>query len=123
MSQPSRAVFAFCLFNKIPHKVREIQISALEHLDKEFKKVNPNGKVPAITDEGLNLFESHAILRYLATSKKCEDNWYPKDLKLRAKVDEYLDWHHQNIRHGAEGYFVKTCLQALSGKPASKEAI
>jgi GSH-dependent disulfide-bond oxidoreductase len=31
----------------------------------EFLKVNPNGKVPAIVDDGVAVFDSHAILLYL----------------------------------------------------------
>lgn len=30
----------------------------------------------------------------------CEEQWYPKDLKKRAYIDEYLHWHHSNIRIG-----------------------
>ena len=32
----------------------------------EFMKVNPNGKVPAIVDDGVTVFDSNAILLYLA---------------------------------------------------------
>jgi hypothetical protein len=32
----------------------------------EFLKVNPNGKVPAIDDDGVKVFDSNAILLYLA---------------------------------------------------------
>ena len=32
----------------------------------EFLKVNPNGKVPAIDDDGVFVFDSNAILLYLA---------------------------------------------------------
>jgi len=31
----------------------------------EFLKINPNGKVPAIVDDGITVFDSHAILLYL----------------------------------------------------------
>lgn len=31
-----------------------------------FRKINPNGKVPAIDDDGIVVFDSHAILLYLA---------------------------------------------------------
>lgn len=27
-----------------------------------------------------------------------DDHWYPSDLKLQAKVDEYLEWQHVNTR-------------------------
>lgn len=32
----------------------------------EFRAINPNGKVPAIVDEGVRVFDSNAILLYLA---------------------------------------------------------
>ncbi len=32
----------------------------------EFRKLNPNGKVPVIVDDGITVFDSHAILLYLA---------------------------------------------------------
>ena len=49
----------------------------------------------------LNLSESHTIMRYLALTNKIADNWYPSsDLRLRAKVDEYLDLHHSSLRAG-----------------------
>ena len=33
------------------------------------------------------LFESHAIMRYLAETRKVADHWYPQDPKKRAIVD------------------------------------
>ena len=60
--------------------------------------------MPAITDGTINVYESHTIMRYLHESRECADHWYPKDLKKRAKIDEYLDWHHSNTRVGATGF-------------------
>ena len=37
-----------------------------EQFKPEFLKVNPNGKVPAIDDDGVFVFDSNAILLYLA---------------------------------------------------------
>jgi glutathione S-transferase len=90
MSQPSRAVFAFCLLNKIPHQVQIVSVVAMDQYSAEFKAVNPNAKVPAISDNGLKLFESNTILRYLHDTRKCADHWYPKEERARAKVEEYL---------------------------------
>jgi glutathione S-transferase len=57
--------------------------------------------MPTIDDNGFYVYESHAILRYLAAKFSTEDHWFPKDLKKRTKVEMYLDWHHLNIRRGA----------------------
>ena len=105
-SQPSRAVIAFCNINKIPIELVETRVAKKQHLTKEFKAINPISVVPTIveidtkTGEEFKLFESHAILRYLATSRGVPDHWYPKDIVKRSKVDQYLDWHHTFIRQG-----------------------
>mmetsp|Transcript_26794 Transcript_26794/g.23736 ORF Transcript_26794/g.23736 Transcript_26794/m.23736 type:complete len:86 (-) Transcript_26794:416-673(-) len=70
ISQPSRAVLAFCIFNKIPHKVVEVRVMKGEHLKPEFKAINPFRKVPAIKDGDRVVVESHSILRYLASTRK-----------------------------------------------------
>lgn len=56
----------------------------------EFKAMNPNAKVPVMDEDGFILWESHAILRYLAA--KYGPEWYPADLQQRAIVDQWLDW-------------------------------
>lgn len=61
----------------------------------EFLKVNPVGKIPAIDDAGFCLFESNAICRYLAD--KSSSAIYPKDLKERALVDEWLDFGSMHV--------------------------
>ena len=44
---------------------------------------------------------SGAIMKYLVQRFHLADHWYPRDLKKRAKIDEYLDWHHTHLRVGA----------------------
>ncbi len=38
-----------------------------------------------------------AILNYLSDKHKKHD-WYPTELKERARVDEYNHWQHLNLR-------------------------
>lgn len=47
-------------------KVHPIDIFKGEQHAPEFLKINPNGKVPALSDDGVTVFDSHAILLYLA---------------------------------------------------------
>lgn len=69
-----------------------------EHLTDEYENnVNRFKKIPAIVDNDFKLAESIAIYRYLASEHKIADNWYPKDNKKRARVDEYLEWQHVNF--------------------------
>jgi len=76
------------------------------------------------TGEQFILTESCTILRYLVASRGLADHWYPKDLRQRAKVDNYFDWHHNNLRQGAGGLiFRKLFLPMISGKVVPKEAL
>jgi elongation factor 1-gamma len=58
----------------------------------EYLKKNPNGKFPVLeTPEGKFLFESNAILRYVARLDKSK-GLYGSDLLEEALVDQWLDW-------------------------------
>lgn len=77
------------------------------HLTDEFRSnINRFRKVPAIVDDGFQLSESVAILRYLAAQNNIDDHWYPKDLKVRARIDEYLEWQHGNTRQTCAQYHI-----------------
>ena len=63
-------------------------------------------------------------MKYLHNTRGTPDHWYPhNDLRKRAKVDEYLDWHHNGLRLGCGGYFFRKYASPFIGKPAPKEAI
>jgi glutathione S-transferase len=59
----------------------------------EYQKMNPNSLVPTIDDDGFVLWESHAIVRYLAAKHGAGTLW-PADLKQRADSDRWMDWAH-----------------------------
>ena len=55
--------------------------------------MNPSGSLPFITVDGESLFESAAILRYLAVEYPSLNQFYPAGNILRAKIDAALDWN------------------------------
>ncbi|ERM95091.1 hypothetical protein AMTRI_Chr07g30630 [Amborella trichopoda] len=123
MSQPSRAVIIFCKTNGIDFEEVRIDISKRQHLQPEFKAINPMGQVPALVDGKLKLFESHAILRYLSYAfPGIPDHWYPGDLSRRAKIESVLDWHHSNLRRGAAGYVLNKALAPALGLQLNPQA-
>ncbi|XP_071489316.1 glutathione S-transferase theta-1-like isoform X1 [Diadema antillarum] len=119
MSQPARTLVMFVRANKIPHTPCPIAMRKLEHQSEEYAKINPFKKIPAMQDGDFNLTESASILRYLHEKFDCTDHWYPRSLQHRARVNEYVDWQHINIRP----YMTKIFLQdvifpRMTGTPA-----
>lgn len=57
----------------------------------EFLALNPNQAIPVIQDHGAVVWESHAIMRFLAT-KYGPEGIYPMELLARSNVERWLDW-------------------------------
>lgn len=58
----------------------------------QYRNLNPNGLVPTIEDDGFVLYESNAVVRYLAAKHSTGKLW-PEDLKTRAEADKWMDWY------------------------------
>ena len=57
----------------------------------DYLKLNPNGKVPTVVDGETVIWESHTIIRYLA-SKGGKTDLYPTDAAARTQVERWMDW-------------------------------
>ena len=62
----------------------------------EYLELNPNGLVPTIDEDGFVLWESNAIVRYLA-AKHASGSLFPSDLKVRADADRWMDWQQTTV--------------------------
>ncbi|KQS04503.1 glutathione S-transferase [Sphingomonas sp. Leaf357] len=56
----------------------------------DYLALNPNALVPTIEDDGFVLWESNAILRYLAAAHA--PAFWPDDPAIRARSDRWMDW-------------------------------
>jgi len=57
----------------------------------EYRAMNPNGLVPTVEGDGMVMWESNAIVRYLAGKHSPGDFW-PDDLAMRFEADRWMDW-------------------------------
>ncbi|HEX2669973.1 MAG TPA: glutathione S-transferase family protein [Polyangiaceae bacterium] len=62
----------------------------------EYKALNPNGLVPTIDDDGFILWESHAIVRYLAR-KHGLGTLLPEDPRTAADADRWMEWYSTTL--------------------------
>lgn len=87
-----------------------------EHKSESYLKIHPFGTVPAVQDEDITIIESCAALRYISSKYDKSGQWYPTDLAARARVDEFLDWHHSTLRKHVIGYFYNLVFVPLLSK-------
>ncbi|MEO0344492.1 MAG: glutathione S-transferase family protein [Pseudomonadota bacterium] len=64
----------------------------------EFLQMNPNGRVPVIEDGDVTMFESQAIIRYLAAKHREEHLWSSSPM-TRASIDQWMDWAKINVHY------------------------
>lgn len=63
----------------------------------DFQAMNPHGRVPVIDDDGVVVWESHAILRYLA-ARYGGPAWWPETPAGRAEADGWMDWAQTTLQ-------------------------
>lgn len=116
-SQPSRAVVAFCQLAQIPHFIVPTDVLTGQTRSPEYARLNPNRLVPTIQHGEVVIYESGAILAYLAGAFAVAEHWYPREVQVRARVDWYLHWHHSHLRLSCGTYFYRMYVKPrLSGR-------
>lgn len=104
LSQPVRSVLEYLILSNINYTLISLDSSKSDLSTSEFTKMNPFQSVPAIVHDDYSLWESAAIITYLSEAFNINNQYYPKDLKIRARINAYLHWHHQNIRDPCNDY-------------------
>lgn len=96
----------------LPYTVFPVRITRGEQFKPEFLRLSPNGRIPAMIDRGppgggepISIFESGAILRYLAEKA---GRFYPPDLRARYDVEQWLMWQMGGLGPmlGQNGHFL-----------------
>mmetsp|Transcript_58734 Transcript_58734/g.137058 ORF Transcript_58734/g.137058 Transcript_58734/m.137058 type:complete len:227 (-) Transcript_58734:193-873(-) len=107
LSQPVRAVRFALAMHGVEHDFIQVMPGSNKKggsKSPEFLEMNPMGTVPVLDDNGVVIWESHAILIYLSEKLGWEDV-YPKDPKSRGHILQWLSWHHANLRQITLGHF------------------
>ncbi|XP_072950040.1 glutathione S-transferase 1-like [Epargyreus clarus] len=91
-SPPCRAVLMTARAVGIDLELVLTNILEGQHMTPEFLKMNPQHTVPTMDDSGFILWESRAIQAYLVNAYGRDDSLYPKNPRLRALVDQRLQF-------------------------------
>lgn len=77
----------------------------------EFLALNPNAMIPVIQDGDFTLWESNAIIRYLASSYN-GTKLYPTGAKVKARVDQWIDWQASDLNKSWSYAFMSLVRQS-----------
>ncbi|KAJ1963285.1 Glutathione S-transferase 2 [Dispira parvispora] len=96
----------------IPYKTYLVNLFDNEQKQPWFLKINPNGRVPAITDHkhgDFNVFESGAILHWLVENYDSGHKLWPQDSKHQSETMQWLMFQMGGVgpMQGQAGHFVK----------------
>jgi GST-like protein len=101
---------------ELPYTTKVVDITKGEQHKPEFLAINPNNKIPAIVDHdvpgGLKVFESGAILVYLAEKT---GRLMPSDAVRKTQVMEWLMFQVSGVgpAFGQLNYFSRTASQKV----------
>lgn len=88
-------VLAVLMEKNVDYEIVPMSFAAGDHKKPEYLKLNPNGEIPTLDDDGQIIYESTAIIEYL-DEEYPEPPLMPADSFERAKVrmiEEYCDLH------------------------------
>ncbi len=92
-----------------------------ENHAEDYLAICPTAKIPAMSDDGFNLFESHAINRYLATREN--SSIYPADVKQRAEVDAWSDYVNIHVAGAVSRVVFNRLLAPIVGAEVDEKSI
>ena len=81
-----------------------------------FLAMNPHGKIPVLKIGDMALFETPAILRFLA-SEHGADSFWPSDALSRAEIDMWAEWAKHDV---AEGFTGPVFWESTRKKPQNR---
>lgn len=73
--------------------VERLDFTRGDQLNPEYAKLNPNKKMPTLEEDGFVLWESNAIIFYLAAKRPDKQLW-PSDIKGQADVLRWFAWEN-----------------------------
>ncbi|XP_075542921.1 glutathione S-transferase D7-like [Dermacentor variabilis] len=110
-SPPCRAVRIVARLVGIVLELKDVNVLAKEQMEDYFLKLNPMHTIPTLQDDNFVLWESRAIMRYLVDMYAPDHSLYPKDVRKRALIDQFLDYDLGTFYRTVADYFYSYLLK------------
>ncbi|XP_077511839.1 glutathione S-transferase 1-1-like isoform X2 [Amblyomma americanum] len=103
-------------------ELKEVNVLAKEHMQEAFLKLNPMHTIPTLQDDTFVLWESRAIMRYLVDMYAPDHSLYPKDVRMRALINQFLDYDLGTFYRTVADYFYSYLLKGEEKCPKKEAA-
>jgi glutathione S-transferase len=97
-----------------------VSMSKGEHKLPAFLAMNPNGKIPVLDDDGFYVWESNAILCYLA-AKKPESGLMLTDPRGMATMHQWLQWQATTFSHSITEVLTETVYTRFTNRQKDEQ--
>ncbi|XP_004523111.1 glutathione S-transferase 1-1 [Ceratitis capitata] len=105
VSAPCRSILMLAKALGIELNRKTLNLEVGEHLTPQFLKLNPQHTIPTLVDNGFSVWESRAILIYLAEKYGKDDSLYPKCPQKRALINQRMFFDLNLYSSFAEYYY------------------
>jgi glutathione S-transferase len=109
-----RKVLAGLKLMGVDYDLKKVDYFQAEQKSEAYMAINPNASLPALKDGDLTLWESNAILAYVA-DKNGKSQFYPTDSVKRADVNRWLFWECAHWFPSTYVFLVENCVKPLLG--------
>lgn len=119
MSPNSRKARAVIYELGLPVEIESVNLREGKHKGADYLKLNPNGKMPTLMDGDFTVWESNAILLYLASTA---GKLIPSDPRGRAVVGQWLFWQSSHFGPAVGKVTWERILKPMFGMGTPDEA-
>lgn len=102
-----------------PYEKIMVDFATGAHKAPDYLKINPLGRIPAMSDGEFNLSESLAISRYIARGSSL----YPDDAKAQGLIDQWADFSVHHIRANVGRVQFNRVVAPMRGMDADESSI
>ncbi len=110
----SRKPIAVAKYTNAPVDYVFVDLGKGAHKQPDFLAINPNGKLPALADGEVKLWEAHSIMAYIA-HKAGSDLW-PTDPVDQIHVLKWLNWDTAHFSRHASRLWFENSFKAIIGR-------
>lgn len=121
LSSPANKVRFVANYLNIAYEYVPVSIRDGENKKESYLKIHPAGKIPAMDDNGFFLFESNAIIKYLA--RKENSDIYPTDITEMARVDQWMDFISLHVSTAMSRVLFNRIFAPITGTPVDERSL